>query len=479
MSEQNPFPGYEPQSGGSRSENEQSDSAAHDHGAGGDRGPQSGPASWEYGNGPGTHSHQAPPPSGYQHPNWSWDTAYHHPQGGGPYPGAASQTGPGSVHGPAGPRNRRPATIIAAAFVAGVVGAGTGVGAYALLAGQQQTSSTSSVQVSNSEPASSPKKKGSIEAAAKKIKPSVVTVTQKSGSGKGLGSGVVTDDKGHILTNAHVVAPSQDQESLLPGGFDQSSASKITVTLSSGKTTRAKVVGVDKADDLAVLKADGAKKLTPATFAKSNKLQTGQSVVAVGAPLGLSQTVTNGIVSNTHRPVRSGNKSDDAVYQAIQTDAAINPGNSGGPLVNLNGDVVGINSAIKSANKQSSEGQQVGNIGIGFAIPSHTATRVAGQLTEHGKVRHAALGVTVSGGDAGADASTKTGVKLRSVKSGGAADKAGIEQGDVVTQVDGAKVTTGDGLIAAIRYHAPNDTVKITYHRGGTSHTAKVDLGTS
>lgn len=485
MSDQNPF--QQPQPDNSPPDNTPSPygDAPGDAAAGHTQPNPPGPYGAEQGSGQGPGA--GFPPGGYQDPGWSWQAsppyAYgQHPTGPG-YPGDTSGQ-PGSGGGvpgapAAGKRPHRSATIIVAAVVAAVVGAGTGIGAFGLLS-DHQDGSTSTVKV-NSQHAPQPagKKKGSIEAAAKKIKPSVVTITEESGSGKGLGSGVVTDDNGHILTNAHVVAGSGQEGGKLPGGFDRSSAPKITVTSSKGTSMSAKVVGVDKTDDLAVIKAKKADQLTPATFAKSDNVDTGQSVLAVGAPLGLSQTVTNGIVSNTQRPVRSG-KSNDAVYEAIQTDAAINPGNSGGPLVNLNGDVIGIDSAIKSTGQSSGEGQQAGNIGIGFAIPSHIATRVASQLSEHGNVQHAALGVTVSGTENDQSASSSSsGVPLRSVQSGKAAAKAGLKKGDEITKVDRFKPTTADGLIAAVRYHAPGEHVSISYERDGSSHTAKVTLGSS
>ncbi len=227
--------------------------------------------------------------------------------------------------------------------------------------------------------------------------------------------------------------------------------------------------------DLAVIKVAGAKDLKPATFAKSGSLTVGQSVVAVGAPLGLSESVTSGIVSNTARPVRSGTN-NDAVYLAVQTDAAINPGNSGGPLVDLNGAVVGINSSIASTGTTEGGGQS-GNIGIGFAIPADVAIRVAGDLIENGSAPRATLGVTLQG--AGTEQAPEQGVPLTEVVSGGAADKAGLRAGDVVTKVNDFPTTTADGLIAATRYYAPGTTVEVSYLRDGQSHTAKVTLGRS
>jgi putative serine protease PepD len=250
----------------------------------------------------------------------------------------------------------------------------------------------------------------------------------------------------------------------------------MTVTFHSGATATAKVIGTSESNDLAVIKVDNAKDLNPATFAKSSDLQVGQTVVAAGAPLGLSESVTSGIVSNTARPVRSG-ENNDAVYLALQTDAAINPGNSGGPLVDLNGAVVGINSSIASTSS-GADGGQPGNIGIGFAIPSDIAARVANDLITTGKSSNAQLGVSLSGSDS--ELPTSVGVPLGEVVSGGPADKGGLRAGDVVTKINNYDTTTTDGLIAATRFYAPGTTVKVTFVRdSGAPQTADVTLGTA
>jgi putative serine protease PepD len=202
-------------------------------------------------------------------------------------------------------------------------------------------------------------------------------------------------------------------------------------------------------------------------------------VVAVGAPLGLSETVTSGIVSATARTVRSGDN-NEAVFAAVQTDAAINPGNSGGALVDLNGNVIGINAAIASTTSSgvTVPGQpttQSGNIGIGFAIPSDEAARIANELITTGKATHAVLGVEVQS----STSTTSTGAVLHAVTKGGSAASAGLQAGDVVTAVDGVRISEGDDLIAAIRSHAVKDSVTITYTRGGTSHTVKVTLSSA
>jgi len=354
---------------------------------------------------------------------------------------------------------RRTGALIAGAAIAAVLGAGAGVGSYAYLADGQNASP---LNVTSAAPPS-PAQNGTVAAAAAKIEPSLVTIAVQSSGGGGIGSGVVLDKDGHILTNNHVVAGAGDQGTIM-------------VTFHSGATATAKVVGTSEPNDLAVIKVDSVKDLNPATFAKSSELQVGQTVVAAGAPLGLSESVTSGIVSNTARPVRSG-ENNDAVYLAVQTDAAINPGNSGGPLVDLNGAVVGINSSIASTSS-GADGGQPGNIGIGFAVPSDIAGRVASDLITTGKASSAQLGVRLSGSDA--ELPTSVGVPLSEVVSGGPADKAGLRTGDVVTKINNFDTTTTDGLIAATRFYAPDTTVKVTFVRdGGSPQTADVTLGTA
>ena len=374
---------------------------------------------------------------------------------------------------------RRLGGLLAAASLAAVIGAGAGVGSYAYLTDGATSSTGSPITVTTAPASQTPPLDGSISAAAAKIQSSVVTITVQSGQSGDIGTGVVLDDAGHILTNDHVVsaaAQTTDSSGGSQPGTSQSAADSITVTFHDGTTAKATVVGTSETNDLAVIKVDGVSNLVPATFAKSDSLRVGQTVVAAGAPLGLSESITSGIVSNTARPVRSGNN-DDAVYLAVQTDAAINPGNSGGPLVNLNGSVVGINSSIASTGSGSGSTSQSGNIGIGFAIPADVAVRVAGELIADGRSVNAALGVTV-GGSSDAALSTATGVPLQSVAAGGAAAKAGLQQGDVVTRVDDFATTTADGLIAATRFYAPGTEVTLTYTRdGGPAQTAKVTLG--
>jgi len=350
-------------------------------------------------------------------------------------------------------------SVIAAAAIAALLGGGIGGGIVAASERNNNGSVNTGLKITNATGAPAAQTDGTIGAAAAKIRPSVVTIDVTGNGQSGTGSGVIIRNDGYILTNDHVV-------SIGSGSGD------IEVTLADGRTAPAKIVGRDSSDDLAVIKVDGLDNLTAATFAKSSQLTVGQAVVAVGAPLGLSDTVTAGIVSNTARPVRAGDQ-DQAVFQAVQTDAAINPGNSGGPLVDLNGSVVGINSAIASDTSGASD--QAGNIGIGFAIPSDEASRIASELIASGKAYHAVLGISVGGKTTG----SIVGVNVRDVSSSGGAATAGLKAGDVITALNDQKMRTADALIAAVRAHAPGEQVKITYTRDGKSSTVTVTLGKS
>ncbi len=226
-----------------------------------------------------------------------------------------------------------------------------------------------------------------------------------------------------------------------------------------------------------MIKLTDATGLTPATFADSEKIQVGDVAVAIGAPLGLSGTVTDGIISAVHRAVTTGSNQsggDSTVIDAIQTDAAINPGNSGGALVSAKGEVVGINSAIASvAQNAVAGGPQSGNIGIGFAIPANTAVDIAQQLIADGTADHGYLGAGVTASDTG------TGAVLQRLSAGGPAAAAGLQAGDVVTAIDSRLVEAPADLVAAVRSHAPGDTVTLSYTRDGKSAQATVTLGTA
>jgi len=349
------------------------------------------------------------------------------------------------------------------ALTALLVGAAGGVGGAAVYSATNDSSVTPSVTAplngNQAAPAAAPD--GSVQSAAAKVLPSVVKIAVASQQGAATGSGIVISKDGLIVTNNHVVA----------GGGP---GAQITVMLNDGRTVPATIKGTDPLTDLAVIHAD-ATDLTPATLGQSGRLGVGQGVVAIGSPFGLEATVTSGIVSALNRPVTSGDEQQDSttVFPAIQTDAAINPGNSGGALIDLAGQVVGINSAIKTAGGSGqSEG---GNIGLGFAIPIDQAKPIIDELVAKGKATHARLGVTV--GDAQSSDGLSSGARLGEATSGGAADKAGLQAGDVVTAVDGKAISSGDALVAAVRSHRPGDEVKITFTRDGKTQSVTATLG--
>ena len=352
------------------------------------------------------------------------------------------------------------ATALVAGLVGGIVGAHVDGDSTAVSSSLDGTSSTS-VQ------ASSPR---SYAAIAAKVLPSVVNIDVAGSGESDTGTGVVIRSDGYILTNNHVVAAAKD------GG-------RIRVTFSDGSETSASITGTDPASDLAVIRVHRSN-LKPAAFGDSGAVRVGDPVLAIGSPLGLSGSVTSGIVSALNRPVTTttdtgnqffgGGSSTTAVISAIQTDAAINPGNSGGPLVNAAGQVIGINSAIASLG--SDFGGQSGNIGVGFAIPIDQARDVARQLIATGKASHPLLGVEI------ADVTTNSGaneVLVRGLQAGGPAAAAGIHKGDVITAIDGTSVDSTEALIAAVRTHQPGDDVRVTYERDGSRHTVTVTLANS
>jgi putative serine protease PepD len=360
---------------------------------------------------------------------------------------------------PRAPR-RGVATLVAVALAAGLVGGAAGAGAVALMDGSETASSVSSLDRPAGRSTGATSSLGSVDAVADKVLPSVVNITVTGGGGSGTGTGIVISSDGMILTNNHVV-------SVARGG------GAITVTFSDGSTAAARIVGLDATTDLAVIQAEDVSDLTPATLGSSADLRVGDQVVAIGSPLGLEGTVTTGIVSALNRPVRTGDAASgdqSTVIDAIQTDAAINPGNSGGPLVDMAGNVVGINSAIATLGSSES-----GSIGLGFAIPVDQARRIAEELQGSGTATHARLGVTV--GDAASETGLGQGAVLGSVEPGGAADEAGLRADDVVTRIDDRRVTDADSLIAAVRSYPPGTEVTVTYLRDGAEATASVTLG--
>ena len=306
------------------------------------------------------------------------------------------------------------------------------------------------------------------------VSPAVVTIQTQGASSGGIGSGVIYDAQGDIVTNYHVIA------SVLGGG-------QIQVTLADGRLYSAKVVGHDKTTDLAVIRLDNPpSNLTVARFASSANLEVGAPVMAIGAPLGLSNTVTTGIVSAVNRPVEvsvdedsssqdsTQASSDLVVTNAIQIDASINPGNSGGPLFDATGAVIGINSSIKSLSS-SSDGQ-AGSIGLGFAIPSDLVVSIADQLIASGSASHGLLGVTVRSATTTIGADTYVGAEVQDVSAGSGASAAGIRAGDVIVKVEGQEVSSAKQLIGYVRRYKAGDTITMTIVRNGQTQDVSVRI---
>jgi len=412
---------------------------------------------------PEAQQHQQRESQAQQHPGQP--QPYQQPQGQQFFPGYPR--GYPYVGGPqAAPPARRGARLVAAAVALAVVAGGIGGGVGVALDHQNPAvipalgSPTTQAQPVAVTP-------GSVQQVAAKVLPSVVKIQVIMGNQGGEGSGVVLSRDGLILTNNHVV------ESASGAG-----SGAITVTLNDGTSASASIVGRDPSADIAVIKMANQSNLTPIAIGSSANLAVGQNVVAVGSPLGLAGTVTSGIISALNRPVSADGAASgqNSVLDAIQTDAAINPGNSGGALVNMNGQLIGINSAIASLGGSSSGGAQSGSIGLGFAIPIDQANRIDQELITQGTATQAVLGVSITATPAGA-LSTSTGAIIAAVSPGGPADKAGITAGSVVTRVDDRVIPDGDSLVAAIRSHAPGDTISLTVQdsTGGT-HTVQVTL---
>lgn len=396
-------------------------------------------------------------PFGPQGPNGGQDQGMAQPEDG----GNASRGGSSA------------ASHIVTAVVAALVAAALclGVGYFALTYGWVSTLTTTSltnVQSNKSGTGSATAKTGEAadwKTVASEVSGSVVSIQAALSNGTAKGSGAIVSAKGYIVTNNHVI----------------SGAQQIQVTLSNGQMYTAQVVGTDTTTDLAVIKLDNPPSdLKAVEFADSDKLAVGEDVMAIGNPLGYDDTATTGIVSALNRPVTvTDDSGSDIVTNAVQIDAAINPGNSGGPTFNAAGQVIGINSSIASTATSS---DSAGSIGIGFAIPSNLVKRVANEIIKDGKVKHVALGVTITTGTVEADGVTRAGAKVTAgtsgsaVVSGSPADKAGLKVGDVIVAYDGNAVSSTYSLLGYVRASALNDKVTLTIVRGGKTMDVEVTL---
>ncbi len=309
----------------------------------------------------------------------------------------------------------------------------------------------------------------SVAGVVRRVLPSVVTLKVTGGGASDTGSGFVLRSDGYVVTNNHVVAAAAG------GGT-------ISVVFSDGRSVKGTVVGSDASYDLAVVRV-ARKGLPELRLGESRDVVVGDPVIAVGAPLGLQGSVTTGIVSALNRPVSAGGDttSQSSFINAIQTDAAINPGNSGGPLVDSVGDVIGVNSAIAQLPGASSLGAQSGSIGVGFAIPSDQVRTTADQLIATGKAVHPVIGVLLDPayGGPGVRVARTAPAGESAVTPGGAADRAGIKPGDVITALDGQPVTDEESFVVAIRAHAPGDVITLTVRSGQAVRTVKLSLQAS
>ncbi|MET0871949.1 MAG: trypsin-like peptidase domain-containing protein [Paeniglutamicibacter terrestris] len=392
--------------------------------------------------------------------------------------------------------------LIVGMVAAALLGAGGAIGANYVMGSNVTATSAGSATPQGDVVINNPENVTAVTAAAAKASPSVVTIEVSSGSTGGSGSGIIMDKAGHILTNTHVVTL---------GGV--TSDPKITVRTNDGKVHAATLVGTDPLSDLAIIKID-AENLVPATLGSSSKLNVGDTAIAIGAPLGLAGTVTDGIVSTLNRTIsvassavpketegsdnsqgdsnqfnfqfpgeqQQGSSAGSIFINVIQTDAAINHGNSGGALVDVNGNIIGVNVAIASSGSGSTSGDESGSIGVGFAIPIDYAKRIADELITNGKATHGLLGVTVQAkaadvNNSGGGSSFSVGAEVASVVAGGAGEKAGLQKGDVITGVDSRIISDSSSLTAAIREIAVGGTAEIHYTRNGKDGSANVTVG--
>ncbi|WP_097870075.1 trypsin-like peptidase domain-containing protein [Streptomyces sp. rh34] len=408
--------------------------------------------------------HPAPQPHAQQHTQW----LQYDPWGAPGQP--LTRPGPPDGAEPGRGKKRRGGAFMGVLLLTLVAsGIGGGVGAYI-----ERNGGLTTVELPQAGRDTGDRAPDSVAGIAASALPSVVTLHVSGTAESGTGTGFVLDGRGHILTNNHVVAPA-------------GASGDITVTFSSGETASAELVGKDSGYDLAVVKVRGVSGLKPLPLGNSDNVRVGDPVVAIGAPFDLSNTVTSGIISAKQRPITAGGEkgdgSDISYVDALQTDAPINPGNSGGPLVDTQAHVIGINSAIRAADsaRGPEAGGQSGSIGLGFAIPINQGKRVAEELISTGKATHPVIGVTLDmkyTGD-GAKVGTKGADGAPAVAKDGPAAEAGIESGDIITQVEGQRVHSGEELIVKIRAHRPGDELDLKLTRGGEERTVTLTLGSA
>ena len=423
--------------------------------------------------------------------------------GGLPGPARVRQPGP---QDPGKARDGRPTrgkssfgvpVLVGSMLAAGLLGGVAVVAADGHLAGPTNTLVASGPLAPAQVTVNSIDNPAAVAAAAQKTTPGVVTISAASAAAAGTGSGIILDNQGHVLTNTHVVT--------LDG---QAATATIEVRTNDGNVYPGTVVGTDPLSDLAVVKID-APNLAPALLGDSSKVNVGDTAIAIGAPLGLQDTVTNGIISALNRTISiassaaqgtggtnggngrryryappNGSQGSPSSAQTeisidvLQTDAAVNPGNSGGPLLNAAGEVIGVNVAIASAGATTT-GTQSGNIGVGFAIEINNAKRIAAEIIANGSATHGELGATVTSQPADNGSQFTVGALVSAVAAGSAAETAGIQKGDVITGINGRAIQDAEGLTAAVRDQPGGANVRITLLRGGKEIQRDATLGTA
>jgi putative serine protease PepD len=350
----------------------------------------------------------------------------------------------------------------------GALAVGGGLGAGIVAATSSSTPAAASTSTGAASSGSGQVSACDVTTVANQVIPSVVTISARGTAGAGTGSGEIIKSDGYIVTNNHVIAIAAN------GG-------SVEVQFSDGQTAPATIVGRDPLTDLAVLKVDTSAKLQPIAIGSSSSVVVGQAAVVIGAPLGLSGTVTSGIISALDRTIEVPGENDSSalLVSAIQTDAAINPGNSGGSMVNCSGQLIGIPTAGASVPSSSGESNG-GSIGLGFAIPVNLAMTIADDIIATGSVTHAyfGLGAAPIPPSAATQAGVPEGLFVQTVAPGGPAAKAGLRTGDVITKINGAPATSTIQLQELTLTKKPGDTVPLEYWRDGQSATATVTLGT-